>query len=97
MKLNKEQIEHLASLAKLDISEEEKQRYAEQLSSILEYIDKLNEIETDKVEPLAQVGGVVDVLRPDIVKQYFSEERVLAEVPELERRQIKVRKVLEHK
>lgn len=97
MKLDKEQIEHLASLAKLDISEGEKQRYAEQLSSVLEYVDKLNEVDTSTVEPLAQVGGAVDVVRPDVVKQYFSQDKVLAEVPELEKRHIKVSKVLEHK
>jgi len=97
MKLDKAQIEHLANLAKLDISEEEKEKYAEQLSSILEYVDKLNEIDTKNIEPLSQVSGAIDVLRPDLVKQCFSQEKVLAEVPDLEKRQIKVKKVFEHK
>ncbi|KKR07868.1 MAG: Aspartyl/glutamyl-tRNA(Asn/Gln) amidotransferase subunit C [Parcubacteria group bacterium GW2011_GWC2_39_14] len=97
MKLDKAQIEHLANLAKLDISEEEKEKYAEQLSSILEYVDKLNEIDTKNIEPLSQVSGAIDVLRPDVVKQCFSQEKVLAEVPDLEKRQIKVKKVFEHK
>jgi len=97
MKLDKAQIEHLANLAKLDITEAEKELYAEQLSAILEYVEKLNELDTQDVEPLAQVSGAIDVLRPDLVKQCFSQEKVLAEVPDLEKRQIKVRKVLEHK
>ncbi|KKQ78627.1 MAG: Aspartyl/glutamyl-tRNA(Asn/Gln) amidotransferase subunit C [Parcubacteria group bacterium GW2011_GWC2_38_7] len=97
MKLDKAQIEHLANLAKLDISEEEKAKYAEQLSSILEYMDKLNEIDTTNVEPLSQVSGAIDVLRLDAVKQCFSQEKVLAEVPVLEKRQIKVKKVFDHK
>jgi len=97
MKLDKAQIEHLANLAKLDITEAEKDMYADQLSSILSYVEKLNEIDTNNVEPLSQVSGAIDVLRPDVVKQCFSQEKVLAEVPDLERRQIKVKKVLEHK
>jgi len=97
MKLDKAQIEHLANLAKLDITEAEKELYAEQLSAILEYVEKLNELDTQDVDPLAQVSGAIDVLRPDLVKQCFSQEKVLAEVPDLEKRQIKVRKVLEHK
>lgn len=97
MKIDKAQIEHLANLAKLDITEEEKEKYAVQLSSILEYVDKLNEIDTRNVEPLSQVSGAIDVLRQDAVKQCFSQEKVLAEVPDLEKRQIKVKKVFEHK
>lgn len=97
MKIDEAQIKHLANLAKLDITEEEVQRYAEQLSSVLEYIGKLNELDTKDIEPLSQVSGAIDVLRPDLVKQCFTQEKVLAEVPDLEKRQIKVRKVFEHK
>ncbi len=97
MKIDRAQIEHLANLAKLDITEEEKSKYAEQLSSVLEYVEKLSEVETLGIEPLAQVSGAIDVLRPDAVKQCFSQDKVLAEVPDLERRQIKVKKVFEHK
>ena len=94
MSIDRIQIEQLAHLARLDITEEEKSRYADQISSLLDYFGQLSELNTDRVEPLAQVFESDNIVRPDVVAQGFSEDAVLAEAPDLEKRQIKVPSVI---
>ena len=65
MELNKKEIEHIAKLARLGLSEREKGKYSKELSGILDYIKKLNEIEVKNVEPKAQVAGLSNVFRND--------------------------------
>jgi len=96
MTINKEQIEHLADLARLAVSEEEKVKYAEQLSSILEYFEQLNAIETANVQPLAQVFEMENITREDEPKNIFSKEKVLADCPEMEKGQVRVKIVFEN-
>lgn len=67
MKLTIEEIEHLARLANLGLAAEEKELYREQISSVLEYVAKLGEVDTSGVEPTAQVTGLVNVSRDDVV------------------------------
>lgn len=67
MKLTPDQVQHIADLAHLGITEEEKQKFAEQLSSVLEYMEILNEVDTTDVEPTYQVTGLQDVYRTDRV------------------------------
>ena len=93
MAISKEYIEHLANLARLDITEKEKGKYAEQISSILNYFEQLKELDTKNVEPLSHVFDLRDIVREDVVSQPISVDNVLAEAPELEKRQIKVRAV----
>ena len=93
MTITKEHIEHLANLARLDISEAEKEKYAEQISAILDYFEQLKELDTTGVEPLAQVFDLKNVKRADVAARLYSPDKVLAEAPELEKRQIKVKGV----
>ncbi|MBU1131795.1 Asp-tRNA(Asn)/Glu-tRNA(Gln) amidotransferase subunit GatC [Patescibacteria group bacterium] len=95
MPISKKHIEHLAELARLDITEEEKEKYAEQISSILEYFEQLNEMDTMNVEPLAQVNESFNSLRSDEVLLPFSAEKTLAAAPQSEKNQIKVNAVFE--
>ena len=94
MSISKEQIEHLANLDRLDISEKEKEKFSDQISSVLDYFEQLSELDTENVAPLDHVFDLKNVTRPDEVKAPFSEDKVLAEAPEIEKRQIKVKKVL---
>jgi len=96
MNLDKKQIEHIAKLARLELTEEELEKYGGQLSAILGYIDCLREVDTDGVEPTAQVTGLVNVLRDDEIKNWDKNERSAAikEAPEIEDGMIKVKKVL---
>lgn len=97
MQLNKEQIQHIAKLARLELSEEELEKYGNQLSDILNYIDQLRGVDVFNVEPTAQVTGLENILREDEIKEWDAEEVELAlkDAPELEGRQIKVKRVIE--
>jgi len=94
--LEKKEIEHIANLARLDLSEEELEKYGSQLSDVLDYIDLLKEVDVEGVEPTAQITGMENVYREDKVREWDNEERIktLEEAPELEDGQIKVRRVL---
>ena len=77
------QVEHVAQLARLALSAEEKQRFTEQLNSILTYMEQLNEVPTDGVEPTAHVLDLANVLRDDTVRQTCTAEAALANAPEI--------------
>ena len=94
MPLEKEHIEHLANLAKLGVNEDEKEKYAEQISSILDYFEQLKELDTKGVEPLAQVTNLKTVVRDDEVKVAFNKDKVMAEAPEIDKKQVKVKPVM---
>ncbi len=67
MKLDIQDIEDIAELARLHLTEEEKARYAGQLSAVLDYVEILNEVDTSGIEETCQVTGLEDVVREDVV------------------------------
>lgn len=75
MKIN---INHLAKLANLPLTDEEKEKFVGQLSSILDYFTKLNELDTSKTEPTSQVTGLENVTREDKAQPSLSQEDALA-------------------
>lgn len=96
MRLNKKDIQHIANLARLELTDKELKTYGDQLSDVLSYIDQLKEVDTKGVEPTAQVTGLKDVFREDEIKQWDEKEReaALNQAPEMEDRQIKVKRIL---
>ena len=76
------QVEHVAQLARLALSDEEKQRLTEQLNAILTYMEQLNEVPTENVEPTTHVLDLVNVFRDDLVCQTLSADAALANAPE---------------
>jgi aspartyl-tRNA(Asn)/glutamyl-tRNA(Gln) amidotransferase subunit C len=80
-KITIKQVEHVANLARLRFDEEEKKRLAEQLGSILEYIDQLNKLDTTNVEPTSYAIPVKNVVREDVVKTSFTQDEALANAP----------------
>jgi aspartyl-tRNA(Asn)/glutamyl-tRNA(Gln) amidotransferase subunit C len=93
--LDKKQIQHIANLARLELSEEEEEKYGRQLSDILDYIDKLKEVDTSKVAITAQVSGLHNSWREDEVKDWDKEEIAMALAQgDLVNGQVKVKKVL---
>jgi len=68
-KLSIAEVEHIAKLAKLELSQEEKEKYCEQLSSVLEYVDQLSEVDTEGVEPTSNVTGLSSVMREDKIEE----------------------------
>lgn len=88
-------VEKVASLARLDLKEEEKLTLTEQLNAILKYAEKLNELDTEQVEPTSHVLQVSNRMREDVSKPSLSIEKVLLNAPDEEDEQIKVPAVLE--
>ncbi len=68
MKLTADQVKHVAKLANLPLFSDEEEKYSGQLSEILEYVDKLNEVDTSGVEPTYNVTGLENVTREDVAK-----------------------------
>lgn len=95
MPINKEEIKHIAELARLNLSEEEQDNLGEQLEAILGYVKQLEEVNTEGVEITSQVSGLVDVWREDKAKDWPRDEveRALSQ-GDLEGGQIKVKRVL---
>ncbi|MBI4993011.1 MAG: Asp-tRNA(Asn)/Glu-tRNA(Gln) amidotransferase subunit GatC [Candidatus Magasanikbacteria bacterium] len=95
MKLSVEQIEEIAKLARLELNEKEKKMYAEQLSAVLDYMEMLNEVNTDGVEETCQVTGLEDVVRSDRAEECPSEieEKIIENFPEKIGNLLKVRAV----
>lgn len=63
------QIEHIAKLSRLELTEDEKKLYSEQLSSVLDYVEQLSEVDTENVEPTANITGLSNVFREDAVEE----------------------------
>ena len=95
MRLSREEVEHIAELAKLGLTEEEVEQFSQQLSAILEYAQMLQELETEAIPPTAQVITLQNVMRPDEVRPSFAQEDVLANAPAAEKGCFKVHAVLE--
>lgn len=96
MKLTKEQVQHIAKLARLKLSEAEVEKFQTQLSGILDYVEQLNEVNTDKVEPTAQVTGLINVKREDKVEPLENTDALLECSPlPIEKNQIKVKNVFD--
>ena len=96
MKLSKDEVKHIANLARLDLNEKEIIQYQEQLSDILSYIDQLQEVNTSDVDGVAQVGDISNIYREDEVQDWNESEQqaALDLAPEFENDQYKVKKVL---
>lgn len=97
MKLSKDEIQHIAKLARLELTDEELKKYGDQLSAILNYIDQLKEVDVKGVEPIAQVTGLENVLREDKVENWDKAEieAALKDAPERQGMFIKVKRVIE--
>lgn len=95
MKLSHAEVEHIAELAKLGLTKEEKERFREQLSAILEYAERLQGLDTEAIPPTATVLPLRNVMRPDEVKPSFPPEDILANAPDSEGECFRVKAVLE--
>jgi aspartyl-tRNA(Asn)/glutamyl-tRNA(Gln) amidotransferase subunit C len=88
-------VDHVARLARLELSEEERAQFAQQLGRILEYCAKLNELDTTDVEPTSHVIAMTNVFRDDASGTPLPREAVLAAAPEHEDGFFKVPPILE--
>jgi len=94
MALTIKEVEHVAQLARLNLTEEEKIKFADQLSTILNYADTLKAIPTEDIEPLTHILPICNVFREDQAKPSMDREEILANAPLAEDFQYKVPKIM---
>ena len=94
-KITRKEVEHVARLARLELTEEEKERMTAQLDSILGYIDTLSELDTSQVEPTTTVIPMVSVMREDVVRQSLHQDEALANAPDREDVYFRVPRIIE--
>ncbi len=89
-------IQHIAKLANLHIDKEEEKRFEEQLSETLDYVEKLNEIDTENVEPTSQVTGLQNIAREDIAMESLTQEQALSNTKSQHNGFFQVKAILEN-
>jgi aspartyl-tRNA(Asn)/glutamyl-tRNA(Gln) amidotransferase subunit C len=94
MKVNLEMIDKVAHLARLEVQEDDKQGLLDDMNKILTFMDKLNEVDTDGVDPLVYMSDEVNVLREDLVKLEISREEALKNAPKQDGKFFRVAKVI---
>ena len=92
--IGKDEVKHIAELAHLKLNNEEVEQLSEQLSDILDYIDKLKEVDTKDVVPTAYTIPMINVLREDKVEPSMKREKVLTNAPEKDKGHFKVPKII---
>ena len=95
MKITRQEVEHVARLARLGLSGEEREKMQAQLNAILTYIDKLNQLNTSKIEPTSHVIPMTNVFREDAVSSCLSQEEALANAPDRQEVFFRVPRILE--
>lgn len=94
MQLSREDIEKLSKLARIELSEEEKEKYRNEITQVLDYVEQLNEVNTEGVVPVAHVTGAFQELREDVVQATAGSEELISLAPESQDNQVKTKKVL---
>ena len=94
-KIDQDQVRKVAKLSRLELTEAEVEEFTGQLSAILDYVEKMNGLDTADVEPLAHCLPVSNVLREDSAKESLGTEKVLANAPQRDDEFFKVPKILE--
>ena len=95
MTIDKETVEKVAHLARLELAEDEKQTMIADMSKILGFMAKLNEIDTSGIEPLVYMTNTSNVLREDVIKQEITHEEALQNAPKHDENYFLVAKVIE--
>lgn len=94
-KLTTEAVVHVAQLAKLKLTPQEKAKFQKQLSEIIDYFTLLNEVKTEKVEPTSQVTGLENVYREDQVEEGLSQAETLSGAKEKHQGRFKIKAIFE--
>jgi len=95
MKIDKDTVEKIAHLARLEFNENEQEQIINDMNNMLTFVNKLNEVDTSNVEPLIYMSDEVNVLRDDEVKQEITQHEALKNAPKKDSDYIKVPKVID--
>lgn len=94
-RITKEQVKHVAHLARLSVTEEEVELFTEQLDKIIGFAEQLNELNTEGIDPTTHVLDIKNILREDVVKESLPIEDVLRNAPDDQDGQVKVPSIIE--
>jgi aspartyl-tRNA(Asn)/glutamyl-tRNA(Gln) amidotransferase subunit C len=94
MKISKKEVEHVAHLARLNLTEEELEKMTGQLDNILSYVDKLEELDTSQVLPTSHVFAVNNAFREDIEKESLSQAEAVKNGPQHDGAMFQVPKII---
>ena len=95
MKIDKQTLDKLAHLSRLEINEKDEPKLIQDLSNIVTFVEKLNEVNTDGIEPLTTMSNEVNALREDEVSGHLTHEEVLRNAPVKDKDFFRVPKVIE--
>ena len=93
--ISREEVQHVARLARLSLTDEELERMREQLDAILAYIDKLRELDVEGVEPTSHAVPLVNVMRDDEITPSLSQDAALANAPDRAGELFRVPRIIE--
>jgi aspartyl-tRNA(Asn)/glutamyl-tRNA(Gln) amidotransferase subunit C len=94
MLLTKEQVQKIASLCKIQLSEAEVEKFQKELSTVLEFASELSEVDTEGVVEISQVTGLENVLREDIARQSPYRDAIIANFPDRKESFLKIKNIL---
>lgn len=97
MKLSPAEVDHIAKLARLKLTDSEREIYCEQLSAILDYVEKMRSVDTKSVEATSQVTGLINIFQPDEIEASNISEELLAQAPTRSDGHLKIPKIFENK
>ncbi|WP_085993294.1 Asp-tRNA(Asn)/Glu-tRNA(Gln) amidotransferase subunit GatC [Oceanobacillus senegalensis] len=93
--ISKDQVKHVAHLARLAVTDEEVEQLTEDLGAIIRYAEQLNELDTDNVKPTTHVLDIKNVMRKDEPKEWITQEEALKNAPDEKDGQFRVPSILE--
>jgi aspartyl-tRNA(Asn)/glutamyl-tRNA(Gln) amidotransferase subunit C len=96
MSLTHHQVQHIANLARLELSEEELSRYQDQLSAILAYFTQLEDLDTENIKPTASGFDLTSTLRPDKARPGLMYDELIKNAPEIKDQKFQVPPVFDH-
>ena len=94
MSVTRKDVEHIAKLARLEFTDEEKATFTHQLNTILAYVEQLNTLDTSNVEPLSHVIELDNAFRDDVLRPGLTQEEALSNAPVKTEKFFKVPKVI---
>ena len=94
MKINKKEVEYVAHLARLNLTDEELEKMTGQLDNILSYVDKLDELDTSQVVPTSHVFSVSNAFREDVEKESLSQAEAVKNGPQQDGEMFQVPKII---
>ncbi|MBL7859331.1 MAG: Asp-tRNA(Asn)/Glu-tRNA(Gln) amidotransferase subunit GatC [Cyclobacteriaceae bacterium] len=95
MKINREVLDKIAHLSRLEFDEKDAEKMMQDMTAIVDWVEKLKEVDTEGVEPLTTMSHEINVLREDEIKEHLSHERALQNAPQKDADYFRVPKVLE--